>query len=189
VLSALGRRAAAPAVLAASVATGLPGARTLAGALSGTADRLRRRGEGVADRARYRTVAFLRVATTDGRRWAEVELAPPLVEGMVPFLAEDLVPELLDRLLPHLLTNYVPRLVEGLLPEIREQILPVVIADVAADPRLRAMVLQQSRGVLAEATGDVRTRAATADDWVEQRFRRLLHRPARAPSQAPGASP
>src|SRR6266550_1071854 len=75
-------------------------------------------------------------------------------------------------------------LLDPLLPEIRERVLPV-IADVTDDPQVRAMALQQGRGILAEAADEARARAADADDWLEQRFRRLFHRPRPAPGGAP----
>jgi hypothetical protein len=186
VLSAVARHAAAPASFAGVLATNLPGTRSLVRALSGAVDGLLRQGGDIADRARHRAVSFLQVATTDGRHWAEAELAPQLVDGLVPHLVKETAPEIIDGLMPHLQAEVAPRLVEGLLPEIRERVLPVIIADVADDPRVRAMVLLQSRGMLAEATDEARARAADADDWLEQRFRRLFRR--RRPARG-GASP
>jgi hypothetical protein len=207
-LSAVARRAAAPASFAGVLATSLPGTRGIVRRLSGRVDGLLKQGEDIAERARHRTVAFLQVATMDGLRWTEVELAPQLIESMMPRLVKETVPEIIDGLMPHLVAKVAPQLVdgivphlvnetapeiidgllphiqaavapqlvEGLLPEIRERVLPVVIADVADDPRVRTMVLQQSRGLLAEATDEARARAVDADDWLEQRFRRLFRR-------------
>src|SRR5215475_14002446 len=158
VLSALARHAAAPASFAGVLATNLQRTRSLVRALSGSVDGLQEQGGDIADRARHRTVAFLQVATTDGLRWTAVELAPQLVESMAPYLVKEAVPEIIEGLMPHLQARVAPQLVEGLLPEIQEKVLPVIIADVADDPQVPAMVLLQSRGMLAEATDEARAR-------------------------------
>ena|SRR5215475_552003 len=112
-------------------------------------------------------------------------VAPQLVDGIVPHLVKETAPEVIEGLMPHLQATVAPRLVEGLLPEIQEKVLPVIIADVADDPQVRAMVLLQSRGMLAEATDEARARAADADDWLEQRFRGLFRRRRPARGGAP----
>jgi hypothetical protein len=105
-------------------------------------------------------MAFLRGSLDEGIDWAEVRVVPRIVDGLVP----------------HLVSEVVPRLIDGALPAIRERVLPAVIDDLTADPRVRDMVVEQSRGVLGEATENLREGTAHADDRVESIARRLLHR-------------
>ena len=72
--------------------------------------------------------------------------------------------------------SVVPRLLDGALPQVRTNVLPVVIDDLTADPRVRDLVVEQSRGMLGEAADQLRTHAASADDRVESAFRRLVGR-------------
>jgi hypothetical protein len=83
-------------------------------------------------------------------------------------------------------TRVVPRLIDGALPEIRARILPVVIEDLTNDPRVRELVLEQSEGVVNEATQHLRSTTAAADNRVESAFRRFVH--GRAPSSEPPAT-
>jgi hypothetical protein len=61
-------------------------------------------------------------------------------------------------------------------------VLPVVIDDLSHDPRIRDLVLEQSRGTAGEAAQQMRATTASADDRVEAAFRRTRH----GPSQAAG---
>jgi hypothetical protein len=76
-VTAVARHAAAPASFGALLVTSLPETRTLVRALSGAVDGLLKRGEDIADRARYRPVAFLQVATTDGPPLGRAGRRPP----------------------------------------------------------------------------------------------------------------
>jgi hypothetical protein len=53
-----------------------------------------------------------------------------------------------------------------------------VLASLARNPQVRELIEQQSAGVAGEAIDEVRTRAASADAWVEQITRALLRRDA-----------
>jgi hypothetical protein len=168
-VTAVSRHAAAPASFGAFLVTSLPGMRTLVRALAGAADGLLTRGEDIADRARYRTVVFLRVATTDGRRWTEVELAPQLVEDMVPYLVTETAPKIIDGLLPHLVERVAPPLVDGMVPylvteaapNIIDGLMPHLLATVA--PRLVEGLLPEIRErVLPVIIADV-ARSTAAD--------------------------
>jgi hypothetical protein len=53
-------------------------------------------------------------------------------------------------------------------------VLPVVIDDLTSDPRVRNLVVEQSRGVLGDAAAQVRTGTAEADDRVEAAVRRIF---------------
>jgi hypothetical protein len=105
-------------------------------------------------------VAVLQNSIDDGIDWAEVRV----------------VPRIIDDLVPHLIDEVMPRVIDGAMPAIREQVLPTIIDDLASDPRLRDMVVEQSRGVLGEAAENLREGTASADDRVESIARRLLHR-------------
>jgi len=83
-------------------------------------------------------------------------------------VAQDMAPYLIDTL--------VPQVVDGVMPHIRTAVVPVIIEDLTADERVRAMVAQQSRGMLAAAGGELRRVSADADERVESAVRRALHR-------------
>ncbi|GHJ49112.1 hypothetical protein Cs7R123_64540 [Catellatospora sp. TT07R-123] len=108
-------------------------------------------------------------------RAAAVRAFDSTVEETVSWLERTIVPRMVDNLVPHLIDRVVPRLVEGALPEIRHKVIPVVIDDLTRDPRLQALITEQSRGVLANAADELRTTSATADDRIEESFRRLFH--------------
>ena len=114
-------------------------------------------------------IAFLQSTIDDGIDWAELRVVPRIVDDLVP----------------HLIDEVLPRIIDGAMPAIREQVLPTIIDDLATDPRIRDMVVEQSRGVLGEATENIREGTASADDRVESLARRLLHRsPDRASDHA-----
>ncbi|HET6212628.1 MAG TPA: hypothetical protein VFE14_07115 [Micromonosporaceae bacterium] len=69
---------------------------------------------------------------------------------------------------------------------VRAKVLPVLIEDLAADPRIRDLVVEQSRGMLDDAAEQLRSSTETADDRVESAFRRLLGVRGRAAQPAPG---
>jgi hypothetical protein len=101
---------------------------------------------------------FVRNSVADGISWAETQAVPRIVDSLVP----------------HLVDSVVPRLIDGVMPEIRSKVLPAVVDDLADDPKIRELVMEQSRGVIGDAAEDVRTGAARADDRVEAAFRRLI---------------
>jgi hypothetical protein len=101
---------------------------------------------------------FVRNSVADGMAWAETQAVPRIVDSLVP----------------HLVDSVVPRLIDGVMPEIRSKVLPAVVDDLTDDPKIRELVMEQSRGVIGEAAEDVRSGAARADDRVEAAFRRLI---------------
>jgi hypothetical protein len=115
--------------------------------------------------------AFVRSSVADGMAWAETQAVPRIVDSLVP----------------HLVDTVVPRLIDGVMPEIRETVLPAVIDDLTNDPKVRDLVMEQSRGAIGEAAQQVRSSAASADNRVEAAFRRLIGAgPDPATEQAPG---
>jgi hypothetical protein len=72
----------------------------------------------------------------------------------------------------------LPQVIDKALPQIRFDVLPVVVEDLSSDPKIRQLVVDQSRGVVGEAVVRVQTTTATADDRVESVLRRLLGRSA-----------
>ncbi len=109
--------------------------------------------------SRSAAVVALRHTVDDGLGWIE----------------KSIVPRMVDDLMPYLINSVVPRLVEGAIPEIRSKVIPVVIDDLTRDPRLQELITEQSRGVLANATDELRETSATADDKLETSFRRMFH--------------
>ncbi len=129
-------------------------------------------GEATLSAGRAEADALVRTGVADGIAWAQAQAVPQIVDGMVP----------------HLVDTVMPQLIEGALPEIRARVLPVVIDDLTNDPRLRELVMEQSRGVVGEAAHQVRSATANADDRVETAFRRLVgsdHHPD-GPDPVPG---
>jgi hypothetical protein len=121
----------------------------------------RKRGEQTVSAGRADAAAFVQGTVTDGLAWAQSQAVPQIVDGLVP----------------HLVDEVVPRLIDGALPEIRTRVLPVVIEDLTNDPRVRNLVLEQGRGAVGEATNNLRSTSASADDRVESAFRRLVRSP------------
>jgi hypothetical protein len=119
-----------------------------------------RTGRATVAASREDAVLFLRAAVDNGVSWAQVQVVPKLVDGLVP----------------HLVAEVVPRIIEGAIPEIRGRVLPVVIEDLTEDPRVRELVLEQSWGAVGEAAERLRTSTSTADDRVESAFHRLIGR-------------
>ena len=165
---ALAGAVAAPAGVAARRMARMPGARALAAPLGLARDRLsavaaqaRQQGAGTVNRSRAEALWFMRAALADSTAFAQREVIPPIVDGLVP----------------HLVEQTMPRLIDGALPAIRAQIMPVIVDDLAADPKLRDLVTEQGRGLLGEAALELRESTASADDRVESAFRRLLRRP------------
>lgn len=105
-------------------------------------------------------VAFLQTSVDDGIAWADRQVVPRIVDDLVP----------------HLIDQVIPQVIDGAMPAIRERVLPAVIDDLSSDPKIREMVVEQSRGVLGEATEQLRTGTAEADDKVEAFARKLLRR-------------
>jgi hypothetical protein len=101
---------------------------------------------------------FVRNSVADGMSWAETQAVPRIVDSLVP----------------HLVDSVVPRLLDGVMPEIRSTVLPAVVDDLTNDPKVRELVLEQSRGVIDDAAKSVRSATASADDRVEMAFRRLI---------------
>jgi hypothetical protein len=114
--------------------------------------------------------AALRAAAEAGRAanaaadatagWAQRQIVRRVACALTPYLIEELVPEVID----------------GVMPKIRRDVVPAVVEDLAGDARIRAMVAQQSRGMLTWSVTEVRRASAGADDRVETALRRLLTR-------------
>ncbi|MEU7822574.1 hypothetical protein [Catellatospora sp. NPDC049133] len=123
------------------------------------------------------TAAGLRGRDTlvSSRAAAAVALRDTVDESLT-WVEKSIVPRMVDNLMPYLINSVVPRLVEGAIPEIRRKVIPVVIDDMTRDPRLQELITEQSRGVLASATDELRETSATADDRIESSFRRVFHR-------------
>lgn len=156
----------------------LPGSGVLLGPLGVARDRwaavtrdARMSGAATVAAGRLEAAAFLTESVDDGVGWAQREVIPSVVDGLVP----------------HLLAETMPRLIEGALPEIRQVVLPVVIDDLTTDPKIRALVAEQGRGMMGDAAQELRGSAASADDRVESAFQRLLRRQPPAPADPPPA--
>lgn len=112
------------------------------------------------DRAADETRARVGHAADAAAGWAEREIVRRVARSMTPFFVYELVPEVLD----------------GVLPKVRTDVVPVVIDDLAGDAQIRAMVAQQSRGMLTWSVTEVRRASTGADERVETALRRLLGR-------------
>lgn len=108
-------------------------------------------------------------------RAAAVGALRTTVDDSLTWVEREIVPRMMDNLMPYLINSVVPRLVEGAIPEIRSKVIPVVIDDLTRDPRLQELITEQSRGMLANATDELRDTSATADDRIETQFRRMFH--------------
>ena len=114
------------------------------------------RGEASVAAGRTEASTFIQTSVTDGIAWAQAKAMPQIIDGMLPYLVD----------------NVIPRVIDGVMPEIRSRVLPVVIDDLTHDPRLRELMLEQSKGAVGEATQHRRATTANADDRVERALRR-----------------
>ena len=122
-----------------------------------TAD-ARVRGQATVAAGRADARALVRSTVDDGIDWAQTEAVPRIVDGLVPQLVDEVV----------------PRIIEGAMPEIRPRVIPVVIEDLANEPAVRELIMEQSRTVIGDAADQLRASAATADDRIESAFRRVF---------------
>ncbi len=167
-----GRRAAARAGRALAAMPLLGGPVAFARErMAEVAQEARLRGAAAVEGGRFDASVFLTESVDGGVGWAQREVVPPIVDGLVP----------------HLVAKTLPQLIEGAMPEIRLRVLPAVVDDLTTDPKVRDLVAEQGRGMLGEAADELRTTAADADDRVESAVLRLLRRPARTP--APPSAP
>lgn len=160
----------------------VPDSAAHGGALARSRDRMdriaadaRQRGQDTVDTARADVGMSLRASVDDGIAWTVTQVVPKIVDDMMPYLVDQVM----------------PRIIDGAMPQIRTQVLPVVIDDLAHDPRIRDLVLEQSQGAAGEAAQQVRATTADADDRVEAAYRRLRHGPSQAAgpgSEAAGAA-
>jgi hypothetical protein len=116
----------------------------------------KKRGEASVAAGRAEASTFIQTSVTDGIAWAQAKVLPQIIDGMMPYFLNDVM----------------PRVIDGVMPEIRSRVLPVVIDDLTHDPRLRELMLEQSKGAVGEATQHRRATTANADDRVERAFRR-----------------
>jgi hypothetical protein len=116
----------------------------------------KRRGEASVAEGRAEASAFIQTSVTDGIAWAQSNVMPQIIDGMLPYLLNDVM----------------PRVIDGVMPEIRKRVVPAVIDDLTHDPRLRDLLLEQSKGAVGEATQHLRATTANADDRLERAFRR-----------------
>jgi hypothetical protein len=93
-------------------------------------------------------------------KWAEGTAIPQVMDDMTPYMTEQFMPKILDAMMPH----------------IREHVVPAVIDDLTTDPRVRALIAEQSAGVVSAAAGELRQVTSNADDKVEHAFRRTFSR-------------
>jgi len=105
------------------------------------------------------------------------EVAPRLIEQLMPRLTKEVAPQLVEQLMPYLTQEAIPKIMDGAMPYIRTAVMPVILEDLTHDPEVREMIAEQGRGVLTDATMQLRETSATADDRVENGFRRLFHMP------------
>jgi len=147
-------------------ASGLPGANLPRRSLDRSrraVDRVlaeaRGRGEAAVSQSRADATAFVQATVADGIAWAQAQVVPQIVDGLVP----------------HLVDSVLPRIIDGAMPEIRSRVMPEIIDDLTSDPKVRDLAMEQGRGAVGEAAQHLRSTTATADDRVEAAFRRLVH--------------
>jgi hypothetical protein len=101
-------------------------------------------------------------------------------DGPIKWAEQSLIPRMVDDMTPYIVNTVAPRMIDEVLPQIRTTVVPAIIEDLTTDPRVRAMVTEQSHGAVAAATDDLREAAADADDRVEAAFRSAFRRNAKA---------
>lgn len=119
-----------------------------------------RRGDRAARACAAEAAKRLDAAADAGAGWLEREVVRRVAASMTPYLIDQLV----------------PTVIEGVLPLIRSRVVPLIVADLAQDEEIRAMIAQQSRGMAAWTVSEVRKVSTSADDRVEDVARRVLRR-------------
>jgi hypothetical protein len=102
------------------------------------------------------------------------ELLPRLLTELRPYLEDELVPAVIDAVTPYVIARTAPAVLEGLLPEVRQVVVPLVLEDVAADPRIRRMIREQSLGLVTDAVHRLRGWLRHLDDVAERLLRRVV---------------
>jgi len=115
-------------------------------------------------------------ATTGARQADATGLVDATISGAVGWVQVKIVPQLIDGLMPYLISDVMPKILDGAIPEIQSRVIPVLIDDMTNDPRIRELILAQSRGVLGQVTEQVRTGTSRADDRFEAAAHRVFSR-------------
>jgi uncharacterized RDD family membrane protein YckC len=102
------------------------------------------------------------------------ELLPSILERLRPYLEDELVPAVVDGVTPHVIRVTAPRVIEGLMPRITSEVVPAVLDGIADDPRIRALVREQSWGLVTDGVERLRRLLAEGDDAAERVVRRVL---------------
>jgi hypothetical protein len=114
---------------------------------------------------------------TVGERQADASgLVDSTVSGTIDWVQVNVLPQIVDGLMPYLISEVMPKLIDGAIPEIQSRVIPVIIDDMTNDPRIRELILAQSRGVLGQVTEQVRTGTSRADDRFEAAAHRVFSR-------------
>jgi hypothetical protein len=185
----LGATSPSPTVVTVFVGTGMIAIDQVRGGVRSVGSRASSAAIGFLKRTRDRTDqtrASLRAAVGEadrrgragiqGRRTDASALVDGTVSGTLDWVQVNVMPQLVDDLVPHLISDVVPRLIDGALPEITARVIPALIEDMTNDPRIRELILAQSRGVLGQVTEQVRTGTARADDRFEAAAHRVFGR-------------
>jgi uncharacterized RDD family membrane protein YckC len=107
------------------------------------------------------------------------EVAPDLVDALMPKIEAEVAPRLVESLMPTIEQQVAPQLVDALLPKIRTEVVPTILDDIVDDPRVRDLIREQSQGLFLDALESVRENLADTDDIAERIGRRILRRPPR----------
>ena len=124
----------------------------------------------------WRWLWALAGGTADRLNRAAESAFTTVVDGAAAWTGQQIVRRVAESMKPYLIDELVPEVIDGVMPKIRADVVPVVIEDLASDDRIRAMIAQQSRGMLTWSVTEVRRASAEADDRVETAARRLLGR-------------
>lgn len=125
------------------------------------------RGRQAVDASQSETSQWLHSAAGTPAKWAG---AP------VKWVERTVIPKVVDDMMPYMVNTVMPKVLDEMLPQVRTVVLPVIIDDLTTDPRVRTLIAEQSSGVVAAATDDLREATADADDQVETAFRNVFRR-------------
>ena len=98
------------------------------------------------------------------------------VGAPVKWVENKVIPKVIEDLMPYMVNNMMPKMIQEVLPQVRTMVVPVIIDDLTTDPRVRTMITEQSSGMVAAATDELREATAGADDQVETAFRNVFRR-------------
>ncbi|MCB9413048.1 MAG: RDD family protein [Actinobacteria bacterium] len=123
------------------------------------------------------------------RPYLEAELVPAIVDALIPHINSTVAPQVVDAMMPTIRDELAPQIVDALMPKIRQEVVPQILDDIVDDPKVRALIREQSQGMILDTLERLRQALARADDVVERILRRVVGKRPREIDPPPAVQP